>query len=341
MSTGTALARPGSNGIAPQQDPGKAIVFTPDVVSTIRKTVAAGIKTDAAFAVFIAFAERSGLDPLRRELYGWTDNTGKLVMVTGIDGFRRLGGQRAQVVGIEYEYCGPDAVFRSVWVDEKTPPLACRCRMWVKGSARPFESVIYYSEFCVPSNPNWKQRPRHMLAIRAEAHTWRKIPAARLGDLELLDEGQTIPGTSRVVEEPQPQLAEPAPLRFEPVEPEASAASAREAASAPRTPTTPATNTRPQKQQSPRERAFAAYRSAGGNPSDAELFVVHLAQALDDSTIERLQHVTPRQWEDAAAQFEEKRCLPGSEGWPLTPAVEDPFNEDDPGATSGTLGLEE
>jgi hypothetical protein len=294
----TAIARHGNHGLAQQQT---GLVFSQQLRQTIRQTVASGITKDDQFLVFMAYCERKGLDPLQRHIYGWTDKTGKLVMATGIDGFRHLGGQRARVNGLEIAYCGEDEVWRSIWV-RKELPVACRCQMWIAGSSRAFEAVIYLKEFFMEFNPNWKQRPLHMLAVRAEAHCWRKIPQAGIGDLDLMDEGQAIPGTSRIIEEQPAQLQAPAP--------------------------DPAYADLPEKDQ---VRVFnETYIAAGGDPKNRAALLQHIGAALGEN-FRALNQVTPAGKERFVQLLQQRGCLPGDTNWPLASEVvedEDQFAGD-------------
>lgn len=75
-------------------EPMRARTYTPEQMALIRRTVAADATADE-FDMFMAIAQRAGLDPFRRQLYCVVyskDNAEKrkVSFITGIDGFRAV-----------------------------------------------------------------------------------------------------------------------------------------------------------------------------------------------------------------------------------------------------------
>ena len=81
--------------------------------------------TEDEFALFIEVAKRTGLDPFRRQVYA-IKRAGKMSIQTGIDGFRVLAQRSGEYEGqLGPEWCGPDGVWRDVWLATE-PPAAAR-----------------------------------------------------------------------------------------------------------------------------------------------------------------------------------------------------------------------
>jgi hypothetical protein len=287
------------------------------VKSAIRQMLGGAIKGDAHFVAYIGFCEQVGLDPRAREVYGWTDSGGKLVIAVGIQGYKKLAERRSRILAEEIAHCGPDGVWRNPWVSPALP-IATRCRIWLANNPRPTEAVIYYEEFKVDSNPNWKQRPLHMLTVRARAHAYRAVPGALDGvdlsgaDLTFHEEGAVIPGTSRIVEEQPAPLAAPAEPSFADL---------------------------------PRAEQWTVmareYRKVGGNPDDKPALLRHLCDALGRE-IRSFGAVTVDEKAEFVALLQERGCLPGADEWLLEAQLEseeDQFAGDDPGADHGNGSL--
>lgn len=162
--------------------------------------------TDAEFHLFLAFCQRTGLDPLRKQVYAMKMQ-GKLTIMVGIDGIRTQAGRSGLYLGsTEPLYCGADGVWTDVWLKQE-PPHACKVGVFRRGAPQPTYATILYSEFKIDTNPNWKQRPAHMLAIRAEAHALKKAFPAELQDFHH-GEPEEFPapaaGQTTITEEPVP-----------------------------------------------------------------------------------------------------------------------------------------
>lgn len=175
-----------------------APVVDAESLRTIKNTIARDF-SDTELHFVQAVSNELGLSPLTRDIY-FVKQQGRIVTMVGIDGFRKAAMNSGKLCGIQGPlYCGPDEVWRDAWLSE-TPPVACKVGVirsdW--DDIRWF--TILYKEFVVPTNPNWKQRPVHMLGIRAEAHALRSAFPLKFRGVELMDEDAPA-GSARVREE--------------------------------------------------------------------------------------------------------------------------------------------
>lgn len=150
--------------------------------------------SDADLAVFFHQCTRTGLDPFARQIY-MIQREGKQTIQTGIDGFRLIGrravNQSRETLEVsEAEWCGPDGVWRDVWLAQE-PPAAARVTV-VRNGGR-FPAIALYSEYVGLKRDGsvtrmWATRPAGQLAKCAEALAWRKAFPQDLSGLYTADE---------------------------------------------------------------------------------------------------------------------------------------------------------
>lgn len=122
---------------------------------------------------FLAYCHRVGLDPFLRLIHPIIVQ-GRLQVQVGIDGWLALAERTGQFGGIDGPYyCGEDGNWTDFWLG-KQPPVGCRVGVYRRGFRQPVWAVVRYSEFCVSSNPNWRDRPCRMLEVRATCQAIRK-----------------------------------------------------------------------------------------------------------------------------------------------------------------------
>lgn len=150
-------------------------------------------------AVFLNYAQRTGLDPFARQIYmigrrakqgdNWVT---KWTIQASIDGLRIVAERSGDYAGqTEPEFCGEDGVWRNVWTSAQ-PPVAARIGVLRHGFQQPCYGVAYYDEY-VQLGKDGKPtamwlKPRIMLAKCAEAVALRKAFPNDLSGIYTADE---------------------------------------------------------------------------------------------------------------------------------------------------------
>lgn len=163
-------------------------------------------------AVFLNFAQRTGLDPFARQIYmiGRNSNQGKKWTIqASIDGLRIVAERSGDYAGqVGPEYCGEDGQWRDTWTSN-TPPVAARVGVLRHGFQAPLYGVAYYEEYAQKNSPMWSDKPRLMLAKCAEALALRKAFPNDLAGLYTADEmgaaerQATTPAAETIQADPQ------------------------------------------------------------------------------------------------------------------------------------------
>lgn len=134
-------------------------------IELVKRTIARDA-TDDELKLFIYTAQRTGLDPLTRQIH-FVKRGGQMTIQTGIDGYRVIAERSGALAGID------DAVFDN---ESGTHPNKATVTVWkiVNNIRVSFSSSARWSEYCVPTSPIWKKMPYLMLAKCAEALALRK-----------------------------------------------------------------------------------------------------------------------------------------------------------------------
>lgn len=156
--------------------------YRPEFIELVKRVVAP-TATDDELALFLYHARRMGLDPMAGQIYfskfrsridkgGKTQFKDRIVIITGIDGYRSTAEQTG-------EYDGQDEatyVYYEGNKDHKHPDEA-RVAVYRKGVSRPFIGIARWDEYYPKTSGKqeiWNARPHGQLAKCAEALAFRR-----------------------------------------------------------------------------------------------------------------------------------------------------------------------
>lgn len=168
--------------------------------------------TNEQMMALLIVAEKYGLNPFTKEIYAFADKGG-IVPLVSIDGWLRLGNDRPELDGIEFEE-GPRGVVQvyKTEYDEKTRrrvqveaqafgPEWVKATVYRKDRAHPLAVTEYLSECWMDTDP-WRKSPTRMLRHRATIQALR-IAFGFSGIADEDDGLRIVQG--RETNEPQPQ----------------------------------------------------------------------------------------------------------------------------------------
>ena len=138
-----------------------------DGLNVVRATLAPDL-TDGELQLFALVASRSGLDPFARQIYA-TKRSGKMVIQTGIDGYRSIAARTGEYDGQDEPVFGPDCA-----CSLPAHPEWATVAVYRKGMGRAVKATAFWHEYVPQQDFMWKRMPHVMIAKVAEALALRK-----------------------------------------------------------------------------------------------------------------------------------------------------------------------
>lgn len=208
-----AIEQPISNIIA-RVDPAP-LALAPTVPEAkyqlLRETYAKGC-SDLEFELFVDVCNRLQLDPFKKQIYAirrWDPDLGRHVMQpqASIGGMRARAERTGKYAGqSDPEWCGPDGVWKDVWL-AKQPPAAARVRVYRSDWSHHSPGLALYTEyvqFKKDGSPArfWLTMPSNQLAKCAEAAALRKAFPDELSGVYATEEMGQADNEPQVVSAP-------------------------------------------------------------------------------------------------------------------------------------------
>lgn len=178
------------------QLPTAAVTWSQQDVDVIRNSLASGL-SEPQFTYFLSAAKRSGLDPLKREIYAWVAD-GRVILHTGINGAVKL----ADATGSFRGFTEPIVTVRENGKLQDIPPRkfeqgehslhAVTVGARHSNDPEPAWATALYSEYVVMAgdrpNKRWERAPLTQLTKCAQALALRRRFSAVLGDIYVTEE---------------------------------------------------------------------------------------------------------------------------------------------------------
>ena len=158
--------------------------FNDDQVKLIKSTIAKGA-TDDELQLFLYQAQKTGLDPLARQIH-FVKRAGQMTIQTAIDGFRAIAARTGQHAGTS------DGIFEVQKGVDRPSKATVIVKKIVQGIVSEFSATARWDEYFPGEKQGfmWKKMPYTMLEKCAEAKALRKAFPEDLSGMYTNDEMQ-------------------------------------------------------------------------------------------------------------------------------------------------------
>lgn len=203
MSTALALPKTGDSSVWTEQE--KALVEAAGLVSG--KGANQYLAPRATVEAFLAHCQRTGLDPIARQIYA-IERGGRWGIQVSIDGARLVAERSGEYEGqTPVQWTADGVTWVDVWLDDSTPPAAARVGVYRKSFREPLVTVATFKAYSA-GGPMWSKMPALMLAKCAEMLALRKAFPQDLSGLYTSEEM----AQADMVRSPQPAVVPVAPV---------------------------------------------------------------------------------------------------------------------------------
>lgn len=195
--------------LAPLDDNG----YSREDLELIKEQIAQGA-TDAELRMFLAVCRRTGLDPLKRQIYFYRRTRGAAAIIhVGVDGLRLIAERSGKWEGsVGPLWCGPDGKWREVWLEED-PPAAAKFGLYRQGCREAIWAVATWRSSVQENSPLWQQRGPEMLGKTAESWALRRAFPSETAGLMPEGAGRVDCETGEVIESAPESETEAAALK--------------------------------------------------------------------------------------------------------------------------------
>lgn len=180
------------------------VEYTEDQIELLKRTICIGANDDE-FSLFMGICRRTGLDPFARQICMTMRYNSKLernvpcIQIT-VDGFRLIASRTGQYGGQKpHQWCGPDGVWKDVWLEDHHPSAA-RVGVMREGFSEPLYAVARWDSYAQHyfkrdskswelTHP-WKSMGEIMISKCAECLSLRRAFPNDLSGLYTLEETQ-------------------------------------------------------------------------------------------------------------------------------------------------------